>query len=186
MRSVRHRLLFLPGKNELPKTTSSPGANRLVCHRNASLFVSNISTEHFIGLARFGRVSRRAWRGFRWQNFTHPVAARQASVCAIFLRSNVFSMPEFLGGGDFDSRCNYVTWRRSVIKACRFFENFGAANTLRRSLKPERVVGWNQWTAAIILVIATGHLHDCGRASSVFVIYTDLVQTLILSLALLL
>jgi SSS family solute:Na+ symporter len=42
----------------------------------------------------------------------------------------------------------------------------------------ERVVGWNQWTAAIILVIATGIYTIAGGLAAV--IYTDLVQTLIL------
>src|SRR4029079_16923367 len=44
----------------------------------------------------------------------------------------------------------------------------------------ERVVGWNPMTAALILVIATGVYTIAGGLAAV--IYTDLVQTVILIL----
>src|ERR1700733_10873556 len=61
----------------------------------ASLFVSNISTEHFIGLAGSGATSGLAGGNFEWQASCILLLLGWVFV-PFYLRSNVFTMPEFL------------------------------------------------------------------------------------------
>src|SRR5262245_8250129 len=61
----------------------------------ASLFVSNISTEHFIGLAGSGATSGLAVGHFEWLACFMLLTLGWVFV-PFYLRSNVFTMPEFL------------------------------------------------------------------------------------------
>src|SRR5258708_6759165 len=61
----------------------------------ASLFVSNISTEHFIGLAGTGASSGLAVGHFEWLACFMLLILGWIFV-PFYLRSNVFTMPEFL------------------------------------------------------------------------------------------
>jgi SSS family solute:Na+ symporter len=61
----------------------------------ASLFVSNISTEHFIGLAGSGASSGLAAGNFEWEACLMLLLLGWVFV-PFYLRSNVFTMPEFL------------------------------------------------------------------------------------------
>ncbi len=61
----------------------------------ASLFVSNISTEHFIGLAGSGASSGLAVGSFEWLACLILLVLGWVFV-PFYLRSNVFTMPEFL------------------------------------------------------------------------------------------
>src|ERR1041385_4753058 len=61
----------------------------------ASLFVSNISTEHFIGLAGSGASSGLAVGHFEWLACLIVLLLGWVFV-PFYLRSNVFTMPEFL------------------------------------------------------------------------------------------
>src|SRR6267154_1264423 len=61
----------------------------------ASLFVSNISTEHFIGLSGTGASSGLAVGHFEWLACLIVLLLGWVFV-PFYLRSNVFTMPEFL------------------------------------------------------------------------------------------
>ncbi len=61
----------------------------------ASLFVSNISTEHFIGLSGTGASSGLAVGHFEWLACLILLVLGWVFV-PFYLRSNVFTMPEFL------------------------------------------------------------------------------------------
>src|SRR2546429_7197034 len=61
----------------------------------ASLFVSNISTEHFIGLSGTGASSGLAVGHFEWLACLILLMLGWVFV-PFYLRSNVFTMPEFL------------------------------------------------------------------------------------------
>src|SRR5438045_8152432 len=61
----------------------------------ASLFVSNISTEHFIGLAGSGATSGLAVGHFEWLACLMLLLLGWVFV-PFYVRSNVFTMPEFL------------------------------------------------------------------------------------------
>jgi len=139
----------------------------------ASLFVSNISTEHFIGLAGSGATSGLAAGNFEWEASVILLLLGWVFV-PFYLRSNVFTMPEFLERR-FNRNC--ATYLASISIIAYIFTKI-SVHLYAAAIVLERVVGWNQWTAAIILVIATGIYTISGGLAAV--IYTDLVQTLIL------
>jgi solute:Na+ symporter, SSS family len=139
----------------------------------ASLFVSNISTEHFIGLAGSGATSGLAAGNFEWEASVILLLLGWVFV-PFYLRSNVFTMPEFLERR-FNRHC--ATYLASISIIAYIFTKI-SVHLYAAAIVLERVVGWNQWTAAIILVVATGIYTIAGGLAAV--IYTDLVQTLIL------
>src|ERR1700743_3772777 len=139
----------------------------------ASLFVSNISTEHFIGLAGSGASSGLAVGHFEWLACFMLLILGWVFV-PFYLRSNVFTMPEFLERR-FNRSC--ATYLASVSVLAYIFTKI-SVHLYAAAIVLERVVGWSQWTAAIILVVATGIYTVAGGLAAV--IYTDLVQTLIL------
>ena len=83
-------------------------------------------------------------------------------------------MPEFLERR-FNRNC--ATYLAAISIIAYIFTKI-SVHLYAAGIVLERVVGWNQWTAAIILVIATGIYTIAGGLAAV--IYTDLVQTLIL------
>ncbi len=127
----------------------------------ASLFVSNISTEHFIGLAGSGATSGLAAGNFEWEASVILLLLGWVFV-PFYLRSNVFTMPEFLERR-FNRNC--ATYLAAISIIAYIFTKI-SVHLYAAAIVLERVVGWNQWTAAII---HTGrrhwHLHDCRAAS---------------------
>src|SRR2546429_4239304 len=139
----------------------------------ASLFVSNISTEHFIGLAGSGASSGLAVGHFEWLACLIVLLLGWVFV-PFYLRSNVFTMPEFLELR-FSRGC--AVYLAGVSILAYIFTKI-SVHLYAAGIVLERVVGWNPLTAALILVIATGVYTNAGGLAAV--IYTDLVQTLIL------
>ena len=139
----------------------------------ASLFVSNISTEHFIGLAGSGASSGLAVGHFEWQACLMLLVLGWVFV-PFYLRSNVFTMPEFLERR-FNRSCAVYLAGISIL--AYVFTKI-SVHLYAAAVVLERVMGWSPMTAAVILVIATGIYTVAGGLAAV--IYTDLVQTLIL------
>src|ERR1700742_3568625 len=139
----------------------------------ASLFVSNISTEHFIGLAGSGASSGLAVGHFEWLACFMLLILGWVFV-PFYLRSNVFTMPEFLERR-FNRSC--ATYLAGISVIAYIFTKI-SVHLYAAAVVLERVVGWSPMTSAIILVIATGVYTIAGGLAAV--IYTDLVQTLIL------
>src|SRR5881394_4081372 len=139
----------------------------------ASLFVSNISTEHFIGLSGTGASSGLAVGHFEWLACLILLILGWVFV-PFYLRSNVFTMPQFLERR-FSRSCAVYLAGISII--AYIFTKI-SVQLYAAAIVLERVVGWSPLTAAVILVIATGVYTIAGGLAAV--IYTDLVQTLIL------
>lgn len=139
----------------------------------ASLFVSNISTEHFIGLAGSGASSGLAVGHFEWLASLILLLLGWVFV-PFYLRSNVFTMPEFLERRFNRSCATYL----AIISVIAYIFTKISVHLYAVAIVLKGVLGWNTMTAAIILVVATGIYTIAGGLSAV--IYTDLVQTLIL------
>jgi len=139
----------------------------------SSLFVSNISTEHFIGLAGSGASSGLAVGHFEWLACLIVLLLGWVFV-PFYLRSNVFTMPEFLELR-FSRACAVYL---AAISILAYIFTKISVHLYAAGVVLERVVGWNPLTAAVILVIATGVYTIAGGLAAV--IYTDLVQTMIL------
>lgn len=139
----------------------------------ASLFVSNISTEHFIGLAGSGASSGLAVGHFEWLACFMVLILGWVFV-PFYLRSNVYTMPEFLEKR-FNRSCSVYLASISIL--AYIFTKI-SVHLYAAAVVLERVVGWSPMTAAVILVVATGIYTISGGLAAV--IYTDLVQTIIL------
>src|SRR5881394_2423969 len=139
----------------------------------ASLFVSNISTEHFIGLSGTGASSGLAVGHFEWLACLILLILGWVFV-PFYLRSNVFTMPEFL-----ERRFNRqsAVYLAGISIIAYIFTKI-SVQLYAASVVLERVAGWSLWKTAVILVIATGAYTIAGGLAAV--IYTDTVQTLIL------
>src|SRR5215831_351442 len=139
----------------------------------ASLFVSNISTEHFIGLSGTGASSGLAVGHFEWLACLILLILGWVFV-PFYLRSNVFTMPEFL-----ERRFNRqsAVYLAGISIIAYIFTKI-SVQLYAASVVLERVAGWSLWKTAVVLVIATGVYTIAGGLAAV--IYTDTVQTLIL------
>lgn len=139
----------------------------------ASLFATNISSEHFIGLAGSGAATGLAVGCYEWS----------ASFCLFllawlfvphYLKSGVFTMPEFLERR-FNPACRtYLTW----ISIFAYIFTKISVSLFAGGILIREVFGWDYYTTAILLVIATGVYTVAGGLAAV--IYTDLVQAFIL------
>src|SRR6184192_1447228 len=138
-----------------------------------SLFVSNISTEHFIGLAGSGATSGLAVGQFEWLACLILLILGWVFV-PFYLRSNVFTMPEFLERRFSRSCAVYL----AAISILAYVFTKISVHLYAAAIVLERVVGWSPLTAAVILVVATGIYTIAGGLAAV--IYTNLVQTIIL------
>src|ERR1700740_3500293 len=139
----------------------------------ASLFVSNISTEHFIGLSGTGASSGLAVGHFEWLAFLILLILGWVFV-PFYLRSNVFTMPEFL-----ERRFSrYCAVYLAAISIIAYIFTKISVQLYAASVVLERVAGWPLWKTAVVLVVATGIYTVAGGLAAV--IYTDTVQTLIL------
>src|SRR6266446_5941336 len=91
-----------------------------------------------------------------------------------YLRSNVFTMPQFLERR-FNRQCAVYLAGISII--AYIFTKI-SVQLYAASVVLERVAGWPLWKTAVVLVVATGVYTIAGGLAAV--IYTDTVQTLIL------
>jgi len=139
----------------------------------ASLFSTNISSEHFIGLAGSGATTGLAVGCYEWS----------ASFCLFllgwlfvphYLQSKVFTMPEFLERR-FSSGCRWYLTNISIV--AYIFTKISVA-LFAGAILIREVFGWDYMTSAILLVLATGAYTIAGGLAAV--IYTDLVQAFIL------
>src|SRR6202171_4030926 len=139
----------------------------------ASLFVSNISTEHFIGLSGTGASSGLAVGHFEWLACLILLILGWVFV-PFYLRTNVFTMPEFLERRFNRQSAVYL----AAISIIAYIFTKISVQLYAASVVLERVAGWPLWKTAVVLVIATGIYTVAGGLAAV--IYTDTVQTLIL------
>src|SRR5260370_36330899 len=115
----------------------------------ASLFVSNISTEHFIGLSGTGASSGLAVGHFEWLACLILLILGWGFV-PFYLRSNVFTMPEFLERR-FNRQCaGYL----AAISIVAYIFTKISGQLYAASVVLERVAGWMLCQSAGFLVIA--------------------------------
>jgi SSS family solute:Na+ symporter len=139
----------------------------------ASLFSANIGSEHFIGLAGSGAATGMAGGHFEWLASMIVLILGWVFV-PFYLRSNVYTMPEFLERR-YNGACR--AYLASISLIAYIFTKiavaiFAGAIVLRETL------GWSMWWSALALVIATGVYTIAGGLAAV--IYTEVVQTVIL------
>ena len=139
----------------------------------ASLFATNISSEHFLGLAGTGSKSGLAVGQFEWLACLILLLLGWVFT-PFYLKSGVFTMPEFL-----ERRYNASSrYYLSIISIIGYVLTKISIALYAGGILLNAVVGWDMYTAAVVIVLITGLYTVMGGLSAV--IYTDLVQTVIL------
>ncbi len=139
----------------------------------ASLFSSNIGSEHFIGLAGTGAASGMAVGHFEWLAAVIVLILGWVFV-PFYLRSNVYTMPEFLERR-YNGACR--TYLASISLIAYVFTKIAVA-VFAGAIVLKAVLGWSMWQSSLALVIATGIYTVAGGLAAV--IYTEVIQTVIL------
>lgn len=139
----------------------------------ASLFASNIGSEHLVGLAGTAAAS--------------GVAVGQFEILASFmllllgwlfvpfyLRSGVFTMPEFL-----ERRYSPAArWYLAIISIVGYVLTKISVTIAAGGIVFEALMGINFWTGALVVVVATGIYTVFGGLRAV--LYTDMLQMFVL------
>jgi SSS family solute:Na+ symporter len=141
----------------------------------ASLFASNIGSEHLVGLAGSGAASGLAVGHFEWLACLILLLLGWLFV-PYYLKSGVYTMPEFLEKRYNSAARTYFTWV-SVIGyvLTKISVTLYAGGVVIRA-----VTGWNFYTAAIVLIVVTGIYTIFGGLRAV--VYTEVLQAIVLIL----
>jgi solute:Na+ symporter, SSS family len=141
----------------------------------ASLFASNISSEHFIGLAGSGASSGLAVGSFEWLAVFMCIILGWVFV-PFYLRSGVYTMPEFLERR-YGPACR---WYLTSVSVIAYVVTKISVSLYAGALVLRAVLGWDFYTSATVMVIATGIYTVFGGLAAV--IYTELLQAVVLLL----
>ena len=141
----------------------------------ASLLASNIGSEHLVGLAGAGSSTGLAVGHFEWLACLILLLLGWLFV-PYYLKSGVYTMPEFLGKRYNPVARTYFTWV-SVIGyvLTKISVTLYAGGVVIRA-----VTGWNFYTAAIVLIVVTGLYTIFGGLRAV--VYTEVLQAIVLIL----
>lgn len=139
----------------------------------ASLFASNISSEHFIGLAGTGSSSGLAVGHFEWLAAFMVLFLGWIFV-PFYLKSGIFTMPEFLERRYGRASRMYLT----SVSIIAYVITKISVTLYAGGLLLNKIIGWDMMTSAIVLIIVTGIYTVAGGLKAV--IYTELIQTVIL------
>ena len=138
-----------------------------------SLFASNIGSEHLVGLAGTGAASGLAVGQFEVLASLILLLLGWFFV-PFYLRSGVFTMPEFL-----ERRYSAATrWYLAVVSIVGYVLTKISVTIFAGGIVFEALMGIDFWTGALIVVVATGIYTVFGGLRAV--LYTDLMQMFVM------
>ncbi|XP_021354590.1 sodium/glucose cotransporter 5-like isoform X2 [Mizuhopecten yessoensis] len=146
----------------------------------ASLFSSNIGSEHFIGLAGAGASTGIAMILFEWSP-VFLILLLGWYFIPVYISAGVYTLPEYLEkrvGG------NKIRIYISVLFLVLAVVTKLAVNMFAGGLFIQMATGWNMYMSVIILLVITGFYTILGGLKAVM--YTDTFQALVLTLGALL
>lgn len=139
----------------------------------ASLFASNIGSEHLVGLAGTGAASGVAVGQFEILASLILLVLGWVFV-PFYLRSGVFTMPEFL-----ERRYSSgARWYLALISIVGYVLTKISVTIAAGGIVFEALMGIDFWTGALVVVVATGIYTVFGGLRAV--LYTDLLQMFVL------
>ncbi|MDA8017860.1 MAG: sodium:solute symporter [Thermoanaerobaculia bacterium] len=139
----------------------------------ASLFASNIGSEHLVGLAGSGAASGLAVGQFEILASLILLLLGWLFV-PFYLKSGVFTMPEFL-----ERRYSSgARWYLAVISIVGYVLTKISVTIAAGGIVFEALMGIDFWVGALVVVVATGLYTVFGGLRAV--LYTDLLQTFVL------
>jgi SSS family solute:Na+ symporter len=139
----------------------------------ASLFSTNIGSEHLVGLAGTGAASGLAVGQFEWLACLMLLLLGWL-FAPFYLRSGVFTMPEFL-----ERRYNAAArWYLTTVSVIGYVLTKISVTLFAGGVIVRALTGWNVWTSAAAIVAATGLYTIAGGLRAV--IYIEVMQTAVL------
>ena len=139
----------------------------------ASLFASNIGSEHLVGLAGTGAASGMAVGQFEVLASFMLLILGWVFV-PFYLRSGVFTMPEFL-----ERRYSSgARWYLAIVSIIAYVLTKISVTIAAGGIVFEALMGIDFWTGAMIVVVATGIYTVFGGLRAV--LYTDMIQMFVL------
>ncbi|HSQ28874.1 MAG TPA: sodium:solute symporter [Gemmatimonadaceae bacterium] len=139
----------------------------------ASLFASNIGSEHLVGLAGTGAASGLAVGHFEWIACFMLLLLGWLFV-PFYLRSGVYTMPEFL-----ERRFNAASrWYFTWVSVVGYVLTKISVTLFAGGVVVRAVTGWDLYTSAVILIVITGLYTIMGGLRAV--IYTEVLQAVVL------
>jgi SSS family solute:Na+ symporter len=161
-------------------TTTESAAGYFLANRHAgwfivgaSLFASNIGAEHLVGLAGTGAASGVAVGQFEVLASLMLLILGWVFV-PFYLRSGVFTMPEFLERRYSRGARRYLAGISIVAYVLTKISVTVAAG----GIVFEALMGIDFWTGALVVIVATGIYTILGGLTAV--LYTDLLQLFVL------
>src|SRR2546429_1174002 len=139
----------------------------------ASLFASNIGSEHLVGLAGTGAASGLAVGHFEWLACLILLLLGWLFV-PFYLRSGVYTMPEFLERRFNPASRTYFTW----VSIIGYVLTKISVTLFAGGVVMREVTGFGVWTSAVILIVITGLYTVLGGLRAV--IYTEVMQAVVL------
>src|SRR5437867_9737281 len=139
----------------------------------ASLFASNIGSEHLVGLAGTGAASGLAVGHFEWLACFMLLLLGWLFV-PFYLRSGVYTMPEFLERRYNSAARWYFTW----VSVIGYVLTKISVTLYAGSVVMRAVTGFDVWTSAGVLIVVTGLFTILGGLRAV--IYTEVAQACVL------
>jgi SSS family solute:Na+ symporter len=139
----------------------------------ASLFASNIGSEHLVGLAGTGAASGLAVGHFEWLASFILLLLGWLFV-PFYLRSGVYTMPEFLERRYNPASRSYFTW----VSIVGYVLTKISVTLFAGGVVMKAVTGYDFWTSAAILIVITGLYTIFGGLRAV--IYTEVMQAVVL------
>ena len=139
----------------------------------ASLFASNIGSEHLVGLAGTGAASGLAVGHFEWLACLILLLLGWLFV-PFYLRSGVYTMPEFLERRFNPTARSYFTW----VSIIGYVLTKISVTLYAGGIAVRAVTGWSVWTSAVVLIVITGVYTVMGGLRAV--IYTEVMQAVVL------
>lgn len=139
----------------------------------ASLFASNISTVHLVGLAESGFTDGIVWGNFEWFSGIELIILAFVFI-PFYLRTKITTLPQFLEKR-YDSRSRVVLAIFSILAA--LFMHIGVS-LYAGAVVFENVFGLSIPVSIVIIALATGVYTIFGGLTSVVI--TEAVQTVIL------
>ena len=139
----------------------------------ASLFASNIGSEHLVGLAGSGAAGGVAVAQFEILGSLILLLLGWLFV-PFYLRSQVFTMPEFL-----ERRFSPTTrWYLAIVSIISYVLTKISVTIAAGGIIFEALMGIDFWLGSLVVVIATGIYTSMGGLRAV--LYTDVLQMFIL------
>ena len=141
----------------------------------ASLFASNISTVHLVGLSESGYIDGIVWGNFEWFSAFELLILAFLFI-PFYIKTKIATLPEFLEKR-YDWRSRMVLAIFSILAA--LFMHIGVS-FYAGAIVFEKIFGVDIFISIIIIAVATGIYTIIGGLASVVI--TESIQTLLLIL----